>query len=343
MGEKKRKNKSDARPRFVSVPPAPLDRAPRTDLEIRIQDLDELTFRAVDIVADALRDSVGRIHSLEKLRLAATKAHVLEAMKSTHKSMGHLIAQHGSADDLSVDGLLLARLQLERCFLGVLLEDNPRRWFKRYQKNAWKALAEKFFRDQRTVGHLDGFSGHFGSSGTGVSQLRKFAREMDVNEDEIQTVRIQVLDEPPDPRYTQWFIPDMPTPGKALSQIKDPAWKDLAEVLYPYYDNLSHFSHSGMMGVLAAAILRPDTPGTEHIGVDREGFWQSNVMGIALPASYVSMLLTATMFALSLPADETFRAVIAQTWQPYHSDGSPMGIAVWDNWARDALGASGDS
>jgi hypothetical protein len=162
---------------------------------------------------------------------------------------------------------------------------------------------------------------------------------MDVSEDEIQTLRAQVLREPEDdPRWKQWFIADMPTPGRTLAELKRPAHKKLAALLYPYYDSLSHFSHGGLVGVMAAAILRRDLLGDTLSPEDRRGFWYSGVLATALPLSYVAMLFVATLAASPYLAETPLREALLRAWRPYHSDGSPLGVAVWDTWAAELLG-----
>jgi hypothetical protein len=279
---------------------------------------------------------IDRSQSIERIRLLASRAQMLLAMQGTHRSIRRLLTVGEDALDLTVDALPLTRVQLERCFLSLLIVDKPQRWFKRYRKNAWKAFAEKFFRDQCCVGEMEGFREYFGPSGTGVRMLREFAREMDVWEDELQTLRIQATGDDPDPRFPPRHIADMPTPGRAIEHIEDPARKKLAEVLYPFYASLSHFSHGGLVGVMQAAILRGE-PGQIQ-PQDREQFYRANVMETTLPVSYVCMLLNTSLFALDLPEADALAAALVDAWQPYFSDGSLLGIAVWDTWAREALG-----
>ena len=108
-------------------------------------------------------------------------------------------------------------------------------------------------------------------------------------------------------------------------------------MLYPAYDSLSHFSHGGLAGVLGAAVLRaPDGPGAE---VDRERFWASAVLETALPMSYVAIVFTATVIAADWLDVPGVREALVDAWRPYVCDGMPLGIALWDTWACQALGA----
>ena len=324
---------------LYSPPPAPLGRPPRTDLKARIGELDERVFAAIEAVAGPIAAAMDDSTSLEGIQQFGTQRQMLLAMRGTHRSVRRLVSDSPEQMELSLDALPLTRVQLERCFLALLLADNPGRWHARFRKNAWKAFAEKFFRDQRTLGHFEPYEGYFGCSGTGVGLLRKFAHEMSVSEDEFQTVLVQVTGDEPDPRFKMWFIADMPTPGRSLQELTDPTHRRLAELLYPYYDNLSHFSHGGLAGVMQAAILRKD-PGVEETEDQRNRFWAGNVLEQTLPLSYVSMLFVATLFARPYLDDEKTRRALLEAWCPYHCDGSAMGIAVWDRWAADALGAT---
>ena len=301
-------------------------------------ELDDRVFAAVSAVTDALGAAIESSHSIAEIHLLATHVHLLGAMKSTHRSIRCLMSHQGDDDlDLTVDALPLARVQLERAFLALLLAEKPKRWHTRYRKNAWKALAEKFFRDRCTVGHLEPYRDYFSSNGPGIAALRAFAREMDVSEDEFQTLRSDMLaDQEADPRWKRRFIPDMPNPRKSLPELSDPTRRQLAELLYPAYDSLSHFSHGGLAGVLGSAILR--TPDVAGIEVNREQFWTSAVLETALPMSYVAVALVATFVHHEmLDAPEARQALLA-AWQPYLCDGVPLGIAVWDAWAGRTLG-----
>ena len=296
-------------------------------------ELDERVFAAVEAVAGALSAQVRTSLSISELQLLTTQAQMLLAMKSTHRSIRRLVDFEAEDLDLTVDALTLTRTQLERCFIALLLVDNPVRWHSRYRKNAWKAFAEKFFRDQRNVGHLDPYREHFGPSGKGVENLRAFARQMDVSEDEFQTLRAQVFhDKERDPRFKQWFIADMPTPGKCLGELTDPTWKKLAELLYPYYDNLSHFSHGGLVGVMQAAALRNDLAFGQG-AFDKEQFWSRTVMETTLPKSYASIVFAVTVFGRSYLDDGAVHEAVSRAWRPYLCDGVPLGVAIWDTWA----------
>jgi hypothetical protein len=319
-------------------PLTPLARPPQTDLAVQAQTLDDWTFQAVDAVADVIAAAVGQSTSLGDMQYLTTQSQMLLAMKATHRSVRRLVGSGQQDVELSLDALPVTRVQLERCFLALLLADNPGRWHARYRKNAWKAFAEKFFRDQQTLGHFEPYREYFGPNGPGVRLLRGFAREMDVTEDEFQTLRIQVTGDQVDPRFKQWFIPDMPTPGRCLEELGDPACRRLAGLVYPFYDNLSHFSHGGLVGIMEAAILRGGLAGGESPG--RPGsHWNSNVLEQTLPLSYVSLLLVATLFAQPHLTDPTARQHLLRAWRPYISDGSPLGVAVWDAWAIEVLRA----
>ncbi|MFP4355618.1 MAG: hypothetical protein ACLFUJ_10900 [Phycisphaerae bacterium] len=332
-----RSRSSQARKPRHCTAPEPLGRAPQVKLEIRIEELDERTFQAIDAVAGQIQQRIEQATSLDELRLLTTKAHLLLAMKSTHRSIGRLVM---GSTETAIDALPLTRMQLERCFLALLIEDQPGRWYKRYRKNAWKAFAEKFFRDQHCLGHLEPYDAYFDPNGPGIQTLRAFSREMDVWEDELQTLRIMIRGEEMDPRWDKRFIADMPTPGKALHVLEVETHRRLARMLYPYYDNLSHFSHGGLAGVMEAAILRNDPVSGEADGqISRDEFFRSSVLEQTLPLSYVSMLFVATLHCAAQPLDQEIHQLLARTWQPYHSDGSPMGIALWDGWAGNALAA----
>lgn len=298
---------------------------------------------AVGAVADRLTRQVDASLNLDEMKGLMTRVHLLRAMLATHQSIRRLTGPGQDQSDLAVDALALTHLQLERCFIALLLVDNPKRWHVRYRKNAWKVFATKFFRDQKTVGHLDGYAEHFSPSGTGVTMLREFAREMNVWEDEFQTLRIAVSGDQPDPRWSRREIPPMPSPSMVPQALADQTRRRLAEVLYPYCSNLLSFVRGGLMGAMTGAILRGETPPGETQAPDHPtaaDTWMRNVIETSLPNSYVAALLTATLFACPLDAGDPLRSVLHDAWCPYHSDGSPLGVALWDTWVGDALAES---
>ena len=329
-------NRFGRRSREPVTAPPPLTRPPVTGMSVRMDELDAAVFGAVEAVSQRLLDAHDASNSLDGRNVLLTKSHMLLAMKATHRSIRRLLRRTQDDPDMAVDSFPLTRVQLERCFLALLVEDHPKRWNKRYQKNAWKTFAKKYFRDQRALGHLGPFKEYFGPSGTGITMLRGFARQMYVWEDEFQTLRVQIVGDEMDPRWEMRYIADMPTPAKAIGFLKDPKRKELASIVYPYYDSLSHFAHGGMAGVMQAAVLREDPGDASAPPEARERFWRSNIVEMTLPMSYVAQLLVATLFALQFQDDQLFGKLI-DTWRPYHSDGSPLGVAVWDTWAAEAL------
>jgi len=319
--------------------PRALDRSPRVDLQASASALDERVFAALVAVSGRLEADIEDSRSIAHVQWLATHVHLLGAIRSTHRSIRRLMgAGRGDELDLTVDALPLTRIQLERVFLVLLLAENPKRWHTRYRKNAWKVLAEKFFRDRRTVGHLEPYRDYFGPNGQGIAALRAFGREMGVTEDEFQTLRREILeDTEDDPRFKTWFIPDMPNPRKCLGLLSDPTRLRLAELFYPAYDSLSHFSHGGLAGVLGSAILRmPDAQGG---AVNREQFWSSAVLETALPMSYVAAAFTATFLAREMADASGIREALLAAWRPCLCDGVPLGMAVWDTWAAEILEA----
>ena len=296
-------------------------------------------FEALAAVVDHLIAGVNESLSLDHMKLLATEAQMLLAMKSTHRSIRHLVGLGEAQADLSVDALALTRIQLERCFLALLLADNPKRWHIRYRKNAWKAYAQKFFRDQRILGGFQPFDEYFSPSGQGIGMLRDFAREMNVWEDEFQTLRADVLEDQPDPRWSRRRVPDMPHPARIPAELHDPVRQELAGLLYPYYSNLSSFSHGGLVCVMTAAILRPDFTPADQAEFDRRTFWARSVLETVLPGSYVAVLLVAAMFAQPFLTDgnDALRKKLSDAWCPHHRDGSALGVAVWDAWVGSAL------
>ena len=87
-----------------AAPPA-LTRAPRTGLSIRVADLDAHTFAALDAVTAALTTQIDQAQSIDTVRLFGTQTHLLNAIRSTHRSIRHLVVRDDADQDLAVDAL----------------------------------------------------------------------------------------------------------------------------------------------------------------------------------------------------------------------------------------------
>ncbi|GAG50144.1 unnamed protein product, partial [marine sediment metagenome] len=125
---RRKRRRKKARRHDAQPTPTPLDRAPHVDLAASMEELDRRVFAAVEAVGGGLSQRVGRSLSMSELHLLTTEVHLLRAMRSTHRSIRDLMARREADLDLTVDALPLTRVQLERCFLALLLADNPARW-----------------------------------------------------------------------------------------------------------------------------------------------------------------------------------------------------------------------
>ena len=72
-------------------------------------------------------------------------------------------------------------------------------------------------------------------------------------------------------------------------------------------------------------------------GFDMDRFWSSTILETTLPPSYAAIMFNTTLFARDYLSDPKLSEVITSAWQPYLSDGVPLGVALWDTWVGQLL------
>ena len=114
----------------------------------------------------------------------------------------------------SADVLPLARIQLERVFVAMLIAEDAERFLPLYRKNAWKTRATRFLRDKAELGHLDRYRPFYFE--TGARQLAEHAQLSGVTTAERDALYARVEQGEREPKPLK--IPDMPKrePGGRL-------------------------------------------------------------------------------------------------------------------------------
>lgn len=310
------------------VSPPPISRPP-TDLRIDVSKLDSVVFSAVERVANKLIID-------DKSTKEITAAYVLKAMKGTHLSMRSILKMEveknlGGSPDL----FHLARLQIERALALMLIKHEPLKYASVYDKNAWKAHAIRFFRYQFELSLIPSIPGHYDAQHE--KGLREFASQLGVSNDEYETTRAQILGGTIPSGVKPCEIPELPKPSQVKSCLSSASYASVAGRLYGEYYWLCHYSHGGLDGVMRASQFRGELKGVKR--PTENDFHFQDLIQSTLFTSYVAMLVCATIFAMKYMNDSDVVAVLTEAWSPNIADGHYLGVWVWDNWAKNALGA----
>ena len=90
-----------------------------------------------------------------------------------------------------------------------------------------------------------------------------------------------------------------------------------------------------------STILRGDL--SESKTKKTEDFFDRQVVDNTVPRSYVALMTVATAFGLEFKNDIEVIRKLDRGWNPYCCNGIPLGVAIWDCWAKDEMHVLDDS
>lgn len=311
---------------------AQLTEATATDLDdsltIARVALDRLCFEAVESVATQLE----RGDASAENKLAAA---FLRATKSTHLSIIQLAAggRRAHTPELSVDVLPLARVQLERIFVALLLNDDPAKWWPQYRIHCWQAQSLEIIRDSRLFPMNKEFQAECGQRLDFA--LGKYADLVGATPDQRAEIRNLASSTVTSGRSGRLPVEELPSPGACESTLSKAELKAVARHCYPDYQEMCHYVHGGLGGVLHVGALRGDFPGTES---QREKL-QNMILHVAFPLSHIALVTTATLLAGNLVDDAEVSGQLIKAWSPNICDGTALGMHIWIDWAKTRLRA----
>lgn len=321
-----------------SVLPSHLPRAPVSAQECQRDELDAAGYAAVERVASKIQDG-------GHTRVNWARAELLRSVKRTHRAMVALLG-HGEAAELGAEIMPLARGQVERLAIVSLLADDGERWSRLYWKNLWRTTAMDFLNSQARLGKFKEYSNDYGDAKWEkivewgkASVMPGGAFGCELSENEITTALYEIRTGSIPKSHKQYRIMNMPsTPAKAARVLQDEGLRSVITLFRPHYSELCHHAHAGLGSIMTGGIVGGRAKSVPKEG--RENFLQVKVVYAGFLVAFTALVTAATILGRGFVEPET-RAVLMNAWHPYTCDAHPIGIEVWDAWAKIALGALG--
>lgn len=317
MDVMKKKQKAN----FPPLLPDPLDRVPDSSLSVDRKEADSSVFGPLEAVSARLSNGSDEG--------SVVKRGLLQSLRATHESIVHLLKEEVQ-DRSGPDILALTRTQLERVLLAALIADDPDRWIQVYQLGSWRADVTHALNMQaftiRAQKWTDKHEDH-------LSALLELGRGSGVPEDDLAKIErsyrrghVDVED--------RFKVEVTPPPSKIAEMLVDPQLVQLARLFYQVFNEYNEWAHAGL-GAVMYSVIEKHRPRDSH--VNWRTYHYNQVVERALPTGYTAMMTVATLFGVTFRSDEDTMVSLAKGWT-WVADHSALGIAVWDRWARSALG-----
>jgi len=313
---------SNKQPPFRGYISDRVDRLPQ-DSRVDVTEIDMLIFSAVEYIANRFIQSCND----ESVFIVGQ---LMKSMISTHKSV-RVILSRELEDSMGMAGdvLPLARTQIEKTFIAMLLKHDSSRYLPIYKKEQWRVLAFSELTERHQVHDLL-TDEQLNERDRG---LRDHAVSMGVTQNEIETTIAKILGGTPDPSVTITHIPELPSAGRMKAVLNGSDFDIVAGRFYSNYHFLCHYTHSGMDGVMMSSVSRGDVPGIEKPS-ESSLFFQHSIVKPSIFCSWVAMLTVATLFLDEFRSDSNLMAKLSCAWSSHCTNGDLLGVWIWDKWAK---------
>lgn len=287
-------------------------------------------------VADALvRKLIARAEaavrkcSLPDLQMGFFKA-VLPLFDQTHRSIRVLCKELYEAHGHTGDALSLVREQIEKLFTLQLVCEDAGKWVPVYLKDGWRKSYLMFLHEQAEVRDLPRFQEF--TQNRGPHLMEQLRLGYGVTDDEKKVVELKAAGQPVPEALKPHDLAEFPTPGKALSRLKDVGRKTFMERWYVEYKRYCSFSHALTQKVV---LNQMQTHGIQIDPMMRTVFLNKHIEpGLIL--SYLAIgSAVAELNALHGKDLEVLES-LSEFWATFQRS-SLLGVAFWDLRIRGLL------
>jgi hypothetical protein len=299
---------------------------------VPVAKLDRFVFGCCSLAQTALSNSsapVGLVElEREQLKL------VIQGLSQSHKSIRRLL--EGDQHPGAVDGLAIARLQLETLYSFCFMIQNPEN-VRLFLKNGWKKRYIRFLLHREELCNLPRFQSYLSSDALPLLEVLQLPSC--VTDAEKSTIEHDELGTPGGPNFTRVPIQEFPTPGRIIPAIAVQSQRRMLERLYPEYQFLCSFAHPAMESLLFRAISDPRSPVRQHVDHEKlKDFYQRQVLEPAVIYSTIAAVQVATEVAAICPADVELLARLAEAWTLLLKT-TLLAVPVWEIRGKEVLQA----
>ena len=206
------------------------------------KDVDDQVIRVVEPLALAFE----RSSNLDNL-FRHLVADQLRQFLSTHKSVRLLVSNRGENLAGLADAMSLAREQIEKVFVIILLLEDPQTWTSQYFKDDWRRHFERYLLDKAERSNLERHKEFLEEHA--YDSIENERKEIGITEEEREFVKFKHYNKgvstPPHLKSAAKTMEHFPTPAKVIDKIKE---RQLANALRRWHREYSYFSgysHAG--------------------------------------------------------------------------------------------------
>lgn len=255
---------------------------------------------------------------------------ILPLFRQTHDSIRILCKELYEPHGHTGDALSLVREQIEKLFALQLVCEDSNKWVPVYLKDGWRKAYLMFLHEQAEVAELPRFQEFITNHGPHCMEQLRLG--YGVTDDEKEVVELKAARQPVPPSLKPHELEEFPTPGKALSKLKDASRKAFMERWYVEYKRYCSFSH-----VLTQKVVLNQMQ-THGIRVDlmmRTDFLNKHIEP-ALILSYLAIGSAVAEINKVIGHNHEVLESLSELWETFRR-GSLLGVAFWDIRVNDLL------
>jgi len=302
-----------------------VDVTQRFDVKI----LDEYVNTCVTAAKDALQSSVPPGFSDFSRDILQ---HVLEGLRSSHKSIRKLLRDEPSAS--SVDALTIARLQVETLYSFCFMLQDAKN-VSLFLKSGWKKQYIQFLmirEESINIPRFDEFANR-----SGVQSQESLRRFLGVSDQEKSTIECEELGTAMPMGLKKESIAGFPTPAKIIGKIVNPDLKSMLERLYLEYQWLCSFAHGDQIATFFRTVLDERSPSAKFIDSEkRADLFQRQIAEPSVLYSTICAVQAATELVVIYPHNVELMVKVSTAWSGL-STFTLQSRSVWERRAKKIL------
>ncbi|MEX0887572.1 MAG: hypothetical protein WD009_14160 [Phycisphaeraceae bacterium] len=256
---------------------------------------------------------------------------ILRSLRATHETIDRLVAD--SPDKAGPDALALTRLQIERTLLAALMADDPDRWVRIYLVASWRSDVIHALNMQGFSAEAQAWSDDHEAH---LMELLKIGRHLKVREQDLQSIE-QCYREGRVADDARFKLERAPNPSEIRRYIADPELRHLGSLFYCVLTPYNEWAHAGLGSATYQMI---ENRRSQEAGTTWDTYYYNAVVDRTLPYSWTAIMAVATLFANRFNAHHETYGSIVRGWRRV-AEQHAIGVAVWDTWAKAALGVLG--
>jgi hypothetical protein len=265
-------------------------------------------------------------------------ADIFNSMSATHRTIRRLLDHEAPIDPETVDTLALVRLQVEGLYAVCLMLEGPEH-VTAYMQDYWrkKYVRHLLYREETKLLPL---GQEFYRSMEPLRQVILLGNELGITAAQRFTVDKEELGVPLPQGFVEEKLPEFPTPGRAIRQIKSsPEKMRMLQRLYAKYVDLCSFAHGLAQANLLKIMFNNRSP-LQKLSSDAaiKKRYEQDVVREAYLTSFFSIAQCTAELTTLYPLNIDIVEAASRAWSQL-SIASFLTKAIWEIRTQKLLGA----